>query len=124
MYNVYNYYLCIPSITLYTFFTAVQLVRSKHDAILQCLPVDYEKTLQAVQDHLSDEQICIVLSSSDYSSANKVMLDCLLVKMNCTGNLLEFCDQLEKILPLSTDKGLLTSIIAEFRRSMYIKIML
>ena len=46
------------------------------------------------------------------------MLDCLLVKMNCTGNLLEFCDQLQKILPLSTDKGLLTSIIAEFRRSM------
>ena len=46
------------------------------------------------------------------------MLDCLLVKMNCTGNLLEFCDQLEKILPLSTDEGLLTSIIAEFRRGM------
>ena len=106
---------------IYKFFTAIQLVRSKHDAILQCLPVDYEKTLQAVQDYLSDEQICIVLSSSDYSSANKVMLDYLLVKMNCTGNLLEFCDQLEKILPLSTDEGLLTSIIAEFRRGTYVK---
>lgn len=92
----------------------------KHDTILQCLPDDYGKTLQAVQDHLTDEQMCIVLSSTDHNSANRAILDCLITQVNHMGNLLEFCDHLEKVLPLSTDQGLLTNVIMELKTSMYI----
>ena len=109
----------IAMVTYLCIFLAIQLVRSKQDDILQCLPLDYEKTLQFVQDHLTDEQICIVLGSSDYSSANKAILDCLITKISHTGNLLEICDHLEKLLVLSTDQASLTKIITEFRTSMY-----
>ena len=95
----------------------VQLVRSTFGDILQCLPVDYEKTLQVVQDYLTDEHICIILSNSDHSSANKAILDCLIEKANHTRNLFEFCDQIEKILPLSTNQGSLTNKITEIRTS-------
>ena len=98
----------------------IQLVRSKYASILQCLPADYEKTLQAVQDYLTDEEICVVLSSSDYSSANTAILDFLVEKVNNTENLLQFCSQLEKIMLLLNDPEVLGNIIREFKASMYI----
>lgn len=73
-----------------------------------------------MQDCITDEQLCIVLSNSEYSSANKAILDCLIEKLNHTGNLLEFCDYLEKILPLLNDQGSLTSLIAEVRTGTYV----
>ena len=69
-----------------------------------------------MQDYLTDEDI--VLSNSDYSSANKAILDALMRKMSHTGNLLEFCDQLEKIMSLLNDTEVLSNIISEFRASM------
>ena len=98
------------------FIASVQLVRSQYRTILQCLPTDYEGTLQVMQDYLTDEDI--VLSNSDYSSANKAILDALMRKMSHTGNLLEFCDQLEKIMSLLNDTEVLSNIISEFRASM------
>lgn len=100
----------------------IQLVRSQYAAILQCLPTDFEKTLQAVQDHLTDEEICIVLNNSDHSSANKTILDFLVDKMSHTGTLLEFCDQLEKITSLLNDPEILNEVIKEFRISTYVNI--
>ena len=82
------------------------------------MPTDYERTLQAIQDYLTDEEICVVLSNSDYSSTNKAILDVLVRKMSRTGNLLEFCDQLEKIMSLLNDTEVLSNIISEFRASM------
>ena len=79
------------------------------------MPTDYERTLQVIQDYLTDEDI--VLSNSDYSSANKAILDVLMRKMSRTGNLLEFCDQLEKIMSLLNDTEVLSNIISEFRAS-------
>ena len=101
------------------FSDVIQLVKSKQDTILQCLPTDYEKTLQVLQDHLTDEQICCVLSNSDHASANRAILNCLTENLNCSENLLEFCDHIEKILPLSNDQGPLTSVITEVRTSTY-----
>ena len=99
------------------FFIDVQLIRSKFGDILQCLPLDYEKTLQVIQDYLTDEHICIVLSNSDHSSANRAILDCLLEKANHSRGLLQFCDQLEKILSLSSNQGQLANIITGIRTS-------
>ena len=100
------------------FIADVELVKSQYTTILQCLPTDYEKTLQVVQDHLTDEEVCLILSSSDCSSANKTILDFLAEKMSHSGNLLEFCDQLEKIMSLLNDTEVLSNIIREFRISM------
>ncbi|XP_065883621.1 uncharacterized protein [Dysidea avara] len=98
----------------------VELVRPKYDAILQSLPIDYEKTLQAIQDHLTDEQMCSVLSNSNYTSANKVILNCLVENMSSRGNLLLLCEYLQKIVPLSHDPESLTSTLnvlrAEFQQ--------
>ena len=100
------------------FIANIQLVRSQYRTILQCLPTDYERTLQVIQDYLTDEEICVVLSNSDSSSANRAILDVLMRKMSRTGNLLEFCDQLEKIMSLLNDTEVLSNIISEFRASM------
>ena len=82
------------------------------------MPTDYLRTLQVIQDDLTDEEICVVLSNSDYGSANKAILDVLMRKTSHTGNLLEFCDQLEKIMSLLNDTEVLSNIISEFRASM------
>ena len=100
----------------------IQLVRSKYASILHCLPTDYEKTLQAVQDHLTDDEVCVVLGSSDYSSANTAILDFLTEKANNTGNILQFCDQLEKIMSLLNDPEVLGNVVKEIKTSMYIQI--
>lgn len=99
----------------------IQLIRSKYASILQCLPNDYEKTLQAMQDHFTDEEICVVLSSSDYNSANRTILDFLVQKASNTENLLQFCGQLEKIMSLLNDPEVLGNIIREFKTSMYVR---
>ena len=94
----------------------MELLKSKYDAILQALPIDHERTLQAVQDHLTDDQICNVLGSSSSSSANEMILDCIAEKMKFNGDMLDVCDQLEKISSLSSDSSVLDSIIRELRK--------
>ena len=56
---------------------------SKYDAIVQSLPSDFEKTLQVLQNHLSDDQICDVLASPNYTIANKTILNYLIEKVKC-----------------------------------------
>ena len=92
----------------------MQLIRSRFDDILQALPTDYEKTLQVMQDHLTDEQMCHILSSSNYSAANKAILDCLITNL---GSVSDFCDQLERLLPLLTNPTVLEIIINDLRTS-------
>ena len=87
-------------------------MRSKYDVIVQSLPSDYEKTLQAVQDHLTDEQICGVLTSTNYTIANKTILNCLMEKVKSTADILQLCDQLVKI---SSESRMLCSIVSELR---------
>ena len=92
----------------------VQLLKVKYDVILQLLPFDYMKTMEAVQDHLTDEQICHILTNSSYSSANKMLLDCLIENFK-TSSILYLCDQLEKILPLSVDPVKFLLVIKDIR---------
>jgi len=90
-------------------------VRSKYDSIVQSLPSDYEKTLQAVQDHLTDDQICMVLCSTHYTIANSTILNCLMEKVKSTADIPQFCDQMMKITSLLPESSVLCSIISELR---------
>ena len=88
-------------------------MRSKYDDIVQSLPSDYEKTLQVVQDNLTDDQICGVLTSPNYTIANKTILNCLMKNVKCSDNVFEFCIQMEKITSLLPETSLLVTIINE-----------
>ena len=96
---------------------ALHLLRSKYDDIVQSLPSDYEKTLQVVQDNLTDDQICDVLTSPNYTIANKTILNYLMEKVKCTADIVEFCNQLEKITTLLTNPGVLVAIVNELKTS-------
>ena len=61
------------------------------------MPYDYELTVGKLQDYISVDQICAILSSSNSTSANKIILDCLIERMSCKEELLDLCHQLEII---------------------------
>ena len=61
------------------------------------MPDDYELTAGILQNYISDDQICGILCSSNSTIANKIILDCLIERMNCREELLDLYDQLESI---------------------------
>ena len=61
------------------------------------MPDDYELTVGKLLNYISDDQICVILSSCDSTIANKIILDCLIERMSCREDLLDLCDQLENI---------------------------
>ena len=61
------------------------------------MPNDFELTIEKLQNYFSDDQICVILSSSNPTVANKIILDCLVEVMSCKEELLALCDQLELI---------------------------
>ena len=76
--------------------------------------MDYENTLNLLQNYLTDDQICQILSSSNYTTANKIILDCLIEKFKESVNIPELCKKLELIASLSTSKQL-SSIVNELK---------
>ena len=83
--------------------------------ILQSLPMDYENTLNLLQNYLTDDQLCQILSSSNYSTANKIILNSLIEKFKESVNIPELCKKLELIASLSTSKQL-SSIVNELKK--------
>ena len=61
------------------------------------MPDEYELTVGKLQNYISDDQICVILSSSNSTNANKLILDHLIERMSCKEDLLDLCDQLESI---------------------------
>ena len=61
------------------------------------MPDNFEQSVGKLQNYISDDQICMILSSSNSTTANKIILDCLIERMNCKEELLDLCDQLETI---------------------------
>ena len=61
------------------------------------MPDDYELTVGKLQKYFSFDQICIILSSSNSTIANKLILDYLIERMSCREQLLDLCHQLENI---------------------------
>ena len=72
-------------------------LKAHYHTILQLMPDDYELTIGKLQDYISDDQICAILSSSNSTLANKIILDCLIERMSSGEELLDLCNQLENI---------------------------
>ena len=92
---------------VYSFITTCKLdfavLRAYYHAILDLMPDDYEMTVRKLQDYITDDQICAILSASNSTLANKMIIDCLIKRISCNEELLDLCDQLEII---STSHGL------------------
>ena len=75
-------------------------LKAHYHTILHLMPDDYELTVGKLLNCISDDQICVILSSSSSNStiANKIILDCLIERMRCREELLDLCDQLEIII--------------------------
>ena len=61
------------------------------------MPDEYEQSVGKLQSLISDDQLFVILSCSNCNKANKMILNCLIEKLNCKEDLLDLCDQLEKI---------------------------
>jgi len=73
------------------------LLKAKYRNILQSFPEDHQQTLGKLQDSLTDQQMSEVLDCTDSDSANKMMLDYLINNIKCREDILDFCDQLDKL---------------------------
>ena len=93
----------------------MQLLKSQYSEILQSLSNDYEQTLDIIQDNLTDDQICGVLSCSESTTANKLILDSLIQKITCRADLIELCNQLQQIIPSSHGLGCLADNVCEIQ---------
>ena len=62
------------------------------------MPDEYELSVGKLVNYISDDQIGTILSSSNASVANKLILDCLIERISCKEELLDLCDQLESII--------------------------
>jgi len=65
--------------------------------MVRFMPQNYRMTIHTLQNFLSDDQICVILSSNNSTTANKIILDCLIERMGCREELLDLCDQLETV---------------------------
>jgi len=74
------------------------------------MPGNYEQSIGKLQNYISDDQICMILSSSNSTTANKIILDCLIERMSCREELLDLCDQLEKIVTSNQLMGVISDI--------------
>ena len=86
-------------------------LKTHYHTILQLMPDNYEQSVGKLQNYISDDQICMILSSSNSTTANKIILDCLIKRMSCREELLDLCDQLETI----TTSHQLMVVISEIR---------
>ena len=92
-------------------FVDFTLLKDNYYTILQLMPDNYEQSVGKLQNYISDDQICMILSSSNSTTANKIILDCLIERMSCREELLDLCDQLETI----SASHQLTMVISKIR---------
>ena len=87
-------------------------LKAHYRTILNLMPDDYELTVGKLQNYISDDQICAILSSSNSTIANKIILDCLIERISCREELLDLCDQLENITTSHDLKTVINEIIS------------
>ena len=73
-------------------------LKAHYHTILHMMPDEYELSVGKLVNYISDDQIGTILSSSNASVANKLILDCLIERISCKEELLDLCDQLESII--------------------------
>ena len=84
-------------ILLFMYITDFTELRAHYHNILHLMPDDYELTVGKLENYISFDQICIILSSSNSTIANKLILDYLIERISCREELLDLCNQLENI---------------------------
>ena len=85
-------------------------LRAHYYNILHLMPDDYELTVGKLQNYISFDQICVILSSSNSTIANKLILDYLIERMSCREDLLDLCGQLESITASHNLKAVLNGL--------------
>ena len=85
-------------------------LKEHYHTILHLMPNYYQPTIAKLQDCISDDQICVILSSGNSTDANKIILDCLIERMKYRKDLLVLCDQLESIITSHEAKILINKI--------------
>ena len=79
------------------------------------MPDDYEVTVEKLQNCITLDYICAILSISNSTIANKMILDCLIERMRDRKDLLDLCDLLENIITLEELKAVTNKIrISEY----------
>ena len=109
--------LCNMYVFMLLFYIDFDLLKLKYKEILEYFPKDCYQTLQKLQDKLSDDQICTILNCSSFQIANKMILDYLIDSMKCREDLLDLCDQLDRLTDISPN---LQNLIDEIRQGTYI----
>ena len=92
-------------------------LKAHYHTILHLMPDEYELTVGILQRFINDNQMCAILSSSNSTVANKIILDCLIERMSCKEELLDLCDQLENITTSHNLKNVINEI--RFGQSCY-----
>ena len=79
------------------------------------MPDDYEVTVGKLQNYITFDHICTILSNGNSTIANKMILDCLIERMRHRIDLLDLCDALELIITLEELKAVTNKIrISEY----------
>ena len=87
------------------------IVKAKYHEIIACLPENHEAMIASLLNHLSDSQICDILSLTA-GQAQKI-LNCLILRLKSKEDLLDFCDSLEKV---PEAPGSLKDLIVQLRK--------
>ena len=110
-------YVCMYVCTLmyiymycYLHVTDFSELKAHYHTMLHLMPDQYEITTGKLQNYITDDQICAILGTGSSSLANKMILDCLIKRINCREELLDLCDQLEMITSLPEMKSVINEI--------------
>ena len=95
--------------------TDFAIVKAKYAEILSCFPENFEATINCLQNYLSDSDICNILSLT--SDQNQKLLNLLILRLKNKEDLLDFCDNLEKIDGASPS---LKDIAEQLRKRKYV----
>jgi len=115
-----TYYVDVIDIHIYAGF---HLLQSHYSDILQSLPVNYEKTLDVLQNCFTSDQISLIHSSPDHTGANKMILELLVAQVKATRNLTELCNRLQKITTTLPEPSHLVSVVCKLRTGKPLSVM-
>ena len=73
-------------------------IKIHYDGILHLMPKDYSQTLNLVKQDITDDEMACILEIDNPDLANRKILNCLIQKMKNREQMLDFCDQLEKVI--------------------------
>ena len=85
-------------------------LKAHYHTILRLMPDDYEVTVGKLQNYITFDRICTILSSNNFTIANKMILDCLIERMRHRIDMLDLCDALEHITSLEELKTITNKI--------------